>query len=95
MSGHGSGDDWINTDVPPGDPRRKTRLVKAEDGGQWEASRGSWGKPPNQDYYQRWHHYDRYDYAAEQSGGDWEYHQARGKGREEDKGGYGKWRNWD
>ena len=34
MSGHGSGDNWINTDVPPGDPRRKTRLVKAEEGGR-------------------------------------------------------------
>ena len=92
MSGHGNGDHWINTDVPAGDPRRKTRLVKAEGGGQWEASRGAWNKQPNRDYDQRWSHYDRYEYAAEQTGGDWEYYQARGKGRDE---GDGKWRNWD
>ena len=93
MSGHGSNDDWINTDVPPGDPRRRTKLVKARNGGQWEATRGSWGKPPNQDYNQRGNHYDRYDYAAERSGEDWQYQEVRGKGGKQ--GGYGKWRNWD
>ena len=95
MSGHGSGDYWINTDVPANDPRRKTLLVKADDGSQWEASRGRWGKQPNRDYDQRWGHYDRYDYANEQSGGYWGYQQARAKGRGEEDGGKGKWRNWD
>ena len=96
MSGHGSGDFWINTDVPPGDPRRKTQVTKAEEGGQWEANRGRWdvGKQPNRDYNQRWSHYDRQEYAAEQSGGQWEYQQARGKSREEDEIGYGKWGRW-
>ena len=51
---------------------------------------GKWGLQPNQDYDQRWTHYDRYDYAREVSGGDWEYHQAR-----EQKGDGGKWRNWE
>ena len=95
MAGHGSGDYWINTNVPPHDPRRKTRLVKADEGGQWEASRGRWGLQPNRDWDQRWNHYARYDHANEQSGGYWGYQQARAKGQGEEDGGKGKWRSWD
>ena len=95
MNGHGSGDYWINTDVPAGDPRRKTRLVAAAKGGQWEASRGRWGKQPNTDYAQRWTHYDRYDYANGQGEGYWGYHEARAKGHGEEAGGKGKWSSWD
>ena len=67
-------------------------------GGQWESSRGRWDdwQPAKQhsDYNKRWSHFDRQEHAAEQSGGQWEYHQARGKSREEDEVGYGKWGNW-
>ena len=94
MNGHGSGDYWINTDVPAGDPRRKTRLVAAE-GEQWQTSRGRWQKQPNKDYAQRWTHYDRYDHANAQGGGYYGYQEIRAKGHGAEHGGKGKWSSWD